>query len=70
MDPVILQPENLDLAGHFPPNDLTDKEIISLDECKRYIGECGLTDPRILEIRNNMVGIVDRIINVYLENHG
>ena len=44
------------------------EEIISLEECKRYIGEFELSDQRIIKIRNNMVGIVDRILGTYLEN--
>lgn len=43
-------------------------EVISLEECKRFIGNFELSDKRILEIRNNLIGIVDSAINTYLEN--
>lgn len=46
------------------------QEIISLEECKQYIGEFPLTDQRIIDIRNNMIGIVDQILNTYLKNVG
>ncbi len=47
---------------------LPSKETVSLEECKKYLETFQLTDERIIEIRNSMVGIVDSIINGYLEN--
>ena len=47
-----------------------NQEIISLDECKKYVGGLNLSDQRILEIRNSVIGIVDSVINAYLENFG
>lgn len=46
------------------------QEIISLEECKQYVGEFQLSDRRIIEIRNNMIGIIDQVINAYLKNVG
>lgn len=42
-------------------------EIISLEECKKYLASYNLTDQRILDIRNNMIGIIDSTLNAYLE---
>ena len=42
-------------------------EIISIEECKKYLGKCNLTDERILAIKDNLIGIVDSILNSYLE---
>ncbi len=44
------------------------QEVISLEECKQYMGEFQLPDKRILEIRNNMIGIVDKVIGAYLKD--
>lgn len=41
--------------------------IMSLEECKKLLGEYNLTDQRILDIRNNLIGIVDSVLNTYLE---
>lgn len=42
-------------------------EIISNEECKKYLGKYNLTDERILKIKDNLIGIVDSILNTYLE---
>lgn len=53
--PVVIQPE---------------PEVITLEECKGYIGKYDLTDQRILEIRNTVIGIVDSALNSYVKNYG
>lgn len=45
-------------------------ELISLKECKQFVGEFELPDQHIIEIRNNMIGIVDQVISKYLKNFG
>jgi hypothetical protein len=45
-----------------------NNEIISTEECKQYFGKFELSDQRIADIKNNLVGIVDSIINSYLDN--
>lgn len=50
------------------PKKASSQEIISLKECKPYIGNFDLSDQRIIEIRNNMIGIIDHVINAYLKN--
>lgn len=44
----------------------TEAEVVSLEECKRYVGSYGLSDKRILEIRNSLIGIVDSLVSSYL----
>jgi hypothetical protein len=56
--------------GSSLPKKTINTEIISLDECKKYVGDLNLSDQRIIEIRNSVIGIVDSVINAYLENFG
>jgi hypothetical protein len=41
-------------------------DIISTAECKKFFGE-NLPDEKATEIKNNLVGIVNSVINFYLE---
>jgi hypothetical protein len=41
--------------------------IIPLEECKKLLGDYNLSDQRILNIRNNLIGIVDSVLNTYFE---
>ena len=43
-------------------------EIISIAECKEYFGEQILSDEKINDIKNNLVGIVNSVISYYLES--
>lgn len=43
-------------------------EVISLDECRQCLGEFQLSDEKILAIRNNLVGIIDSLLNSYIED--
>ncbi len=43
----------------------TDK-IISFKECKQFYAKFDISDKRISEISNNLIGIVDGVINSYL----
>jgi hypothetical protein len=45
-----------------------DTEIISVEECKKYLGKYQLSDKRIVEIRDNITGIVDNLLNSYLKD--
>jgi len=44
-----------------------DNEIITNEECKKCLGKYDLTDQRISVIKDNLIGIVDSILNTYLE---
>jgi hypothetical protein len=43
-------------------------EIISIEECKSYLGKYKLSDERILNIKDSLIGMVDGIFNTYLED--
>lgn len=43
-------------------------DIISLVECKKYFGEQELSDEKIIDIKNNLVGIVNSVISYYIED--
>lgn len=43
-------------------------EAISIEETKQYFVKYQLPDERIADIKNNLIGIVDTVINNYLEN--
>ncbi len=43
-------------------------ELISIKECKQYVGKFSLSDQQIFEIRNTLIGIVDKSIDAYLDN--
>jgi hypothetical protein len=43
-------------------------DVISVEECKQYLNRFELSDEKILEIRNYLIGIVDKSINMYLDD--
>ena len=43
-------------------------EIITTEECKKCLGKYDLTDQRISAIKDNLIGVVDSLINSYLED--
>ncbi len=45
-----------------------DSKIISAEECQKYLGKYKLTDERITTIKDSLVGIIDSIINSYIED--
>jgi len=47
---------------------IEDTEIISVEECKKYLGKYQLSDQRIAEIRDSITGIVDHLLNSYLKD--
>ena len=46
---------------------MPSQEVISLEECKKYVEKFSLSDDRILGIRNSMIGMVNNILNTYLD---
>jgi len=44
-----------------------NSELITTEECKKYLGKFKLEDEKVEAIKDNLVGIVDCIINSYLE---
>lgn len=51
-------------TGRLP----ADNEIISIKECRGYFNSSKVSDKAIRIIRNNLVGVVDSLINTYLED--
>jgi hypothetical protein len=51
---------NLDLCD-------SNEELITLEECRKLVGTLPLSDERILAIRNGVIGIVNSVLNAYLE---
>jgi hypothetical protein len=47
--------------------DIAD-EVISIKECKRFTDKFNLNNKDIGLIRNYMIGIIDKTINLYLDN--
>jgi hypothetical protein len=46
----------------------TIDEIVSIEECRQYVAKFNLSDKKIYEIRNILIGIANKTINSYLEN--
>ncbi|MDO8513402.1 MAG: hypothetical protein Q7S37_02775 [bacterium] len=54
------------------PNNLNKEqggnEVISINECKQYLSVFDLSDQKIFEIRNTLIGIAGKSIDSYLDN--
>ena len=50
------------------PQEIPSDELISLEECKKFLGEFNLPDERVLVVRNSVIGLVNTALNVYIEN--
>lgn len=48
-------------------DDCENRDLISGEECRKYLKQYDLSDERILAIRNNLIAIVDSLFNSYLE---
>ena len=48
-------------------SEIIDDPIITTKECQGYLEKYGLDDQRITTFRNSLVGIVDSILNSYIE---
>lgn len=60
-----IQPLSLKKGNACTPE---DSQTISIEECKKYLGKFGLSDEKIIEIRNYLTGIIDKSINLYLDD--
>lgn len=47
--------------------DIPSDELISLEDCKKFVEDYSLSDDRVLSLRNNLIGIVNSVLNAYLE---
>ncbi len=41
-------------------------ELLSIEECKKQLKKYNLSDEQILQLKNGLIGIVDSIINSYI----
>jgi|GEM_PF-1596838 len=46
----------------------TINDLISIEECKQYLGKFGLDELKISDIRNILTGIANKTIDSYLDN--
>ncbi len=54
--------------GSFRAHETPDSKVISVEECKEYLGKFNLSDEKVAEIRNYLIGIIDKSINYYLDD--
>ncbi|PIZ00551.1 hypothetical protein COY62_01990 [bacterium (Candidatus Howlettbacteria) CG_4_10_14_0_8_um_filter_40_9] len=50
------------------PLEPTDLSVISIEECKKYLDKFELSDEKIIEIQNYLIGIINKSINLYLDD--
>ena len=51
-----------------PVRESTINDLISIEECKQYLGKFGLDELKISDIRNILTGIANKTIDSYLDN--
>lgn len=54
-------------AGNSGTQEQATDKVISLEECKKYIGDFNLPDNKIIDIRNFLIGVADKTLDSYLE---
>jgi hypothetical protein len=62
------QPNNIQTDNYFNINGNIADEVISIKECKQFTDKFNLNNKDIGLIRNYMIGIIDKTINLYLDN--
>lgn len=60
--------ENTDKGASFCTQKPVLNDIISVAECKEYLGNQELPDKKVTDIKNNLIGIVNSVINSYLDD--
>jgi len=56
-----------DLVTKYAPVADKSRDLVSIDECKKYLDKYDLSDEQILQLKNGLIGIVESIINSYLD---
>jgi len=64
----LTQQNSLQASGLSCVSKPIDDEIISDKECKQFFGKFELSDKRMIEIKNNLIGVVNSIVNTYLDD--
>lgn len=67
MEPLQVQPIYGKEEENLSNDDCTDEEAILNKECRKYLGKYNLSGQKILKIKDSLIGIVDSILNSYLE---
>ena len=60
--------ENTDKCTFVCTQKSVPNDIISVAECKEYLGNQELPDKKVTDIKNNLIGIVNSVINSYLDD--
>lgn len=53
-------------ANFTDPKNIEIDKLISLEECKHFLGKFDLNDQKVLAMRNILIGIADKTISSYL----
>lgn len=56
-----------DLSQNTSTEAKEPSELVSLEECKRQLAKYNLSDEQVSQLKNSLIGIVDSIINSYLD---
>lgn len=43
-------------------------EVLTLEECRKQLGQYNLTDEQLIVLKNSLVGLVDSILNQYIND--
>lgn len=65
---LIEQPKTTKTTAVFDSQEQVANEMISIEECKQFVAKFDLSDQKVGEIRNYMIGVIDKTINSYLDN--
>lgn len=45
-----------------------NSDVLSVEECRQYLGRADLTDEQITAIKNYLIGVVDGALTAYLDD--
>ncbi len=55
-------------AKNLENGPLCDSQILSVEECRKYLAKFNISDDEIVKIRDYLAGIIDKSINLYLDD--
>lgn len=65
---LIKQTKTAKTTTVFDIQEQVANKMISIEECKQFVAKFDLSDQKVGEIRNYMIGVIDKTINSYLDN--
>lgn len=65
---LIQQSKTTKTTTVFDIQEQVANKMISIEECKQFVAKFDLSDQKVGEIRNYMIGVIDKTINSYLDN--